>query len=146
MAASSSPASPSMRNPASEPSPISVPETLVAARKSKTSATPVPQKTRSSGVPTALRSIQGAEIPSEPRPLGSGPPARWVTFNGAVGSPPDLVHAALQSFAERGLFRAFSRTSPKAFKMLWHRDREFELILDEKQRTLTFPCVLPEVK
>ena len=30
--------------------------------------------------------------------------------------------------------------------MQWHRDRDFELILDTKHNTLTFPCVLPGIK
>ena len=64
--------------------------------------------------------------------------------------PAEIVQTALQSFAERGLFRAFSRAETRrartTFKMLWHRDRDFELILDTNHNTLTFPCVLPEIK
>ena len=65
-------------------------------------------------------------------------------------TPADQVHTALQSFAERAVFRAYSqgptRASRSTFKLLWHRDRQFELILDAKRNTLTFPCVLPEIK
>jgi len=31
------------------------------------------------------------------------------------------------------------------FKILWHRDRFFDLILDTRKKTLRFPLVLPEV-
>jgi hypothetical protein len=55
----------------------------------------------------------------------------------------------MQSFAERALFRAFSRGDTRGarttFKMQWHRDRDFTLVVDAKAKTLTFPCVLPEV-
>lgn len=64
-------------------------------------------------------------------------------------TPADQVHTVLQSFAERAVFRAYSRGGTRGaratFKMLWHRDRNFELILDMTRKTLTFPCVLPEI-
>ena len=64
-------------------------------------------------------------------------------------NPSDQVHTALQSFAERAVFRAYSRGDTRGprstYKMLWHRDRNFELIADTTRQTLTFPCVLPEV-
>jgi hypothetical protein len=64
-------------------------------------------------------------------------------------NPADQVEAVMQSFAERALFRAFSRGSTRGartdFKMLWHRDRDFTLVLDAKAKTLTFPSVLPEI-
>lgn len=31
------------------------------------------------------------------------------------------------------------------FKILWHRDRFFDLVLDTREKTLRFPVVLPEV-
>jgi hypothetical protein len=64
-------------------------------------------------------------------------------------TPSAQVHTVLQTFAERAVFRAYSpgpkRGARATYKMLWHRDRNFELILDTRNRTLTFPCVLPEI-
>jgi len=60
-----------------------------------------------------------------------------------------LVAGILESYADRGVFRGFSKspgTAGKAvFKMLWHRDRLFELILDSSKKTLRVPVVLPEM-
>lgn len=59
------------------------------------------------------------------------------------------VAAILEDYAKRGVFRGFSRGPARGgkavFKMLWHRDRNFELILDPERNTLRFPVVLPEV-
>jgi hypothetical protein len=64
-------------------------------------------------------------------------------------SPADLVAAILETYADRGVFRGFSNAAASAgkaaFKMLWHRDRLFELILDVPKKTLRLPVVLPEV-
>jgi hypothetical protein len=64
-------------------------------------------------------------------------------------SPADLVAAILETYADRGVFRGFSKAAAgagkAAFKMLWHRDRLFELILDVPKKTLRLPLVLPEV-
>jgi hypothetical protein len=61
----------------------------------------------------------------------------------------DQVSAVLEEYAKRGLFRAFSRAPSRAgkavFKMLWHRERNFELIFDPVRHTLRIPVVLPEV-
>ncbi|MEO8029149.1 MAG: hypothetical protein ABI823_21895 [Bryobacteraceae bacterium] len=61
----------------------------------------------------------------------------------------DPVHEILADYAARAVFRGFSRgtsTATKAaFRMLWHRDRFFDLILDTKAGTLTMPLVLPDV-
>lgn len=55
----------------------------------------------------------------------------------------------LQGYADRAVFRGFSRGPVRAgrivFKITWHRDRLFELILDTRKRTLAFPLVLPKV-
>ena len=55
----------------------------------------------------------------------------------------------LESYANRGVFRGFSRgpadSGRATFKLLWHRDRFFELILDLRRKTLRFPLVLPDV-
>ena len=56
---------------------------------------------------------------------------------------------ALENYATRGVFRGFSRgpaTKARAsYKMLWHRDRMSELILDAQRKTLRIPVVLPQV-
>src|SRR5258706_12966130 len=61
----------------------------------------------------------------------------------------EKVAAVLEGYATRGVFRGFSRgpeTKTRAeFKMMWHRDRFFELVLDASKNTLRFPLVLPEV-
>jgi hypothetical protein len=59
------------------------------------------------------------------------------------------VNTILEGYAKRGVFRGFSRgpgSNRKAsFRLLWHRDRLFELILDVNTHTLRFPLVLPQV-
>lgn len=59
------------------------------------------------------------------------------------------VAEVLKSYADRGVFRGFSAGPAHAgratFKILWHRDRSFDLILDVPRKTLRFPVVLPEV-
>ena len=61
----------------------------------------------------------------------------------------EKVAALLEGYATRGVFRGFSRgpsiKTRAGFKMMWHRDRFFELVLDVSKRTLRFPVVLPEV-
>jgi hypothetical protein len=60
-----------------------------------------------------------------------------------------LVAGILENYANRGTFKGFSRGPVRAgratFKILWHRDRFFDLILDTHKKTLRFPLVLPEV-
>jgi hypothetical protein len=59
------------------------------------------------------------------------------------------VAGILQDYAERGAFRGFSpgaaRNQRACFKMMWHRDQTFELIVDVRRKTLRFPLVLPKV-
>jgi hypothetical protein len=59
------------------------------------------------------------------------------------------VAGILKTYADRGVFRGFSEGASRAgratFKILWHRDRLFDLILDVPKKTLRFPAVLPEV-
>lgn len=61
----------------------------------------------------------------------------------------ELVAGILEGYAARAVFRGFSRGSVRGtrstFKMLWHRDRLFELTLDASRNTLRIPQVLPEV-
>ena len=63
----------------------------------------------------------------------------------AKGSAVDLVAGILENYADRGVFRGFSKEPGRArFKMLWHRDRLFEMILDVAKKTLRMPVVLPD--
>jgi hypothetical protein len=59
------------------------------------------------------------------------------------------VAAILDDYAARGVFRGFSAAPPNdgktLFRMLWHHDRQFELVLDTRKKTLCFPSLLPAV-
>jgi hypothetical protein len=70
------------------------------------------------------------------RPLSAAPPI-------------ERVAAILQGYADRAVFRGFSRGSARqgkaAFQILWHRDRLYHLLLDTRRRTLRFPLLLPDV-
>jgi len=61
----------------------------------------------------------------------------------------EAVTTALESYAHRGVFRGFSKTGAKngkaTYRMMWHRDRFFDLTLDLRKATLRIPVVLPEV-
>jgi hypothetical protein len=61
----------------------------------------------------------------------------------------ELIGGILEHYAQRGVFRGFSRGPVRGgrafFRLLWHRDRFFDLILDERQKTLHFSVLLPEV-
>jgi hypothetical protein len=61
----------------------------------------------------------------------------------------ERVADVLETYATRGVFRGFSRgpvsKGRATFKMTWHRDQLFELILDVPRKTLRMPLVLPEV-
>ncbi|HEV2687533.1 MAG TPA: hypothetical protein VGV35_03235 [Bryobacteraceae bacterium] len=61
----------------------------------------------------------------------------------------ELVAAILKNYADRAVFRGFSaepiRNGRAIFKMLWHRDQFFDLILDVPKKTLRFPMVVPSV-
>lgn len=67
----------------------------------------------------------------------------------AALAPVEQVARILEGYANRGVFRGFSRGPARAgkatYKMLWHRDRFFELVLDPVRNTMRFPVVLPEV-
>ncbi len=60
-----------------------------------------------------------------------------------------LVAEILEGYANRAVFRGFSRgpvaRGKASFKVLWHRNRFFEIVLDPKAKTLTMPLVLPGV-
>lgn len=60
----------------------------------------------------------------------------------------DAVSAMLENYAERGVFRGFSqdnRTNKAVFRMLWHRERVFELVFEPTKNTLRVASVLPNV-
>ncbi len=55
----------------------------------------------------------------------------------------------LEDYAARGVFRGYSRAEDRrgkaVFRILWHRNRLFEFIVDPAKATLHFPVVLPDV-
>jgi hypothetical protein len=71
--------------------------------------------------------------------------SRNATGNATIA----LVTAILEGYAEKAVFRGFSahpQASAKAtYRMVWHHDRPFELLLDVPAKTLRFPAVLPGV-
>ncbi len=64
-------------------------------------------------------------------------------------APADVVAQRLEHYAQRGVFRGFSpvnsRGEKTTFRILWHRGRVFDLILDPTRGTLKFLVVLPGV-
>ena len=64
-------------------------------------------------------------------------------------TPHEIVRKMLEHYARRGVFRGFSpgpvRAGKARFKLVWHRDRVFELVLDTKKSTIRFPLLLPNV-
>ena len=61
----------------------------------------------------------------------------------------EAVAEALEHYARRGVFRGFSRGTVQKgrahFRMIWHRDRAFDFVLDLDKHTIRFPVVLPKV-
>ena len=59
------------------------------------------------------------------------------------------VRAALQSYADRGVFRGFSeaktRTGKIGFTFLWQTPRPLEFVADTNKDTLAFKNLLPDV-
>jgi hypothetical protein len=64
-------------------------------------------------------------------------------------TPVDIVTAMLESYAEKAVFRGFSahpqRGGKATYRMVWHYDRPFEMVLDVPEKTLRFTEVLPRV-
>jgi len=58
----------------------------------------------------------------------------------------EQVGRILQDYADRAVFRGFSPGRKNSYKLLWHRDRFFELHVNPRTRTLRFPTVLPQVE
>ncbi len=64
----------------------------------------------------------------------------------------ETVGAILQGYADRAVFRGFSRPPVSAkkprratFKVLWHRGRSFDIVVDATKHSLHIPLVLPQV-
>lgn len=62
----------------------------------------------------------------------------------------ETVASILEEYAQRGVFRGYSpagevRQGRAVFRLLWHRDRVFDLVFDARQNTMRFPAVLPNV-
>jgi hypothetical protein len=59
------------------------------------------------------------------------------------------VRTQMEDYAKRGVFRGFHarpiRHGVAAFRVIWHRDRIFDLIVDARKETICIPVVLPEV-
>ena len=60
----------------------------------------------------------------------------------------DTVADVLEGYASRGVYRGFSREpvgkGKAVFKILWHRDRSLELILEAHSHTIRLPMLLPD--
>ena len=60
-----------------------------------------------------------------------------------------VVTGILEGYAAKAVFRGFSAhpgTKGRAtYRMIWHHDRPFEMVLDIGEKTLQFPVVLPGV-
>jgi hypothetical protein len=71
--------------------------------------------------------------------------SRKATHNATIA----LVTAILEGYAEKAVFRGFSAhprgNGKAAYRMVWHHDRPFELLLDVPGKTLRFSVVLPGV-
>jgi len=61
----------------------------------------------------------------------------------------ERVTAILEGYAEKAVFRGFSahavRGGKATYRMIWHHERPFELLLDVPKKTLRFPSLLPGV-
>ena len=57
------------------------------------------------------------------------------------------VAAVMREYANRAVFQGLSQTQGcdgiASFRMTWHRNREFDLVVDTRRGRLTFPVLLP---
>jgi hypothetical protein len=71
--------------------------------------------------------------------------SRKATDNALVA----LVTGILEGYAAKAVFRGFSAhpqgDGAATYRMVWHHDRPFKLLLDVQRKTLRFPAVLPGV-
>jgi hypothetical protein len=61
---------------------------------------------------------------------------------------PLQVAEVMNGYAQSGIFRSFStRVSPRMtiFRVLWHVDRVFEIVMNPRENTLTMAAILPNV-
>jgi hypothetical protein len=60
----------------------------------------------------------------------------------------DAVTKTLESYANRGVFRAFSRVSASkesvSYRMQWHKEKFYDLVFDVSRNSLRFLVVLPK--
>ncbi|HEX4950615.1 MAG TPA: hypothetical protein VFZ34_28375 [Blastocatellia bacterium] len=59
-----------------------------------------------------------------------------------------VVAYVLEGYAQRGVFRGFSqevRSTKAIFRLLWHRERVFELVFEPEKNTLRIASVLPNM-
>jgi hypothetical protein len=58
------------------------------------------------------------------------------------------VDETLETYANKGVFRSFAsigRSNKGApYRMMWHKDRFYDLVFDAQKRSLRFPVVLPK--
>ena len=90
-------------------------------------------------------------LPTKKRVTATAPVRKTASGRGRRASEAviPLVTGILQGYADKGIFRGFS-AGPVAggrasFQMVWHYDRNFELVLDAAKKTLQFPALLPGV-
>jgi hypothetical protein len=54
----------------------------------------------------------------------------------------------LQEYADRGIFRGFSRGVERngrtVYKVVWHRDRPLDVVVDTRQHRVSCPLLLPQ--
>jgi hypothetical protein len=64
-------------------------------------------------------------------------------------NPLSAISSAMREYANRGVFRSFSRLPVRrgvaVFKLVWFRDRIFELIVDTGKKKILVPVLLPRV-
>lgn len=64
-------------------------------------------------------------------------------------SPLSAIEALVADYAKRGVFRGLSRQrvgrGKAAFRLTWHRDRVFDLIVDTKRKIILIPLILAAV-
>jgi hypothetical protein len=61
--------------------------------------------------------------------------------------PISAIRSLMEEYAHRGVFRSCSilsvRNGVALFRLMWFRDRIFELVVDTKEKTILVPALLP---
>ncbi len=69
--------------------------------------------------------------------------------SGARAQTAELAGDLLQAYADRGIFRGFSRGAPRSgkavYNIVWHRDRSLHFVVDTRRRRVSCPLLLPQV-